>query len=314
VPDIGLRVPAKINLSLSVGRRRSDGYHDLTTVYQAVSLYDEVIVSHDSTPGLRLFGEGGSLVPTGPDNLAWRAATVLAAHTGRSDRLANLQMLLYKEIPVAGGMAGGSADAAGGLVALTRLWDLDIPDAELAVIATALGCDVPFTLVGGTALGTGRGERLTPLPVATTLHWVVAMSWRGLSTPAVFAELDRIRRHARLPRAEAPTELIKALAEGGPRDVAPYLENDLQAAAISLDPDLATTLAVGQSAGAVAGLVSGSGPTCLFLCESRAAAEEVAATLELKAQCRQALVVRSPVPGPITNRGVEISRRHSRTA
>jgi 4-diphosphocytidyl-2-C-methyl-D-erythritol kinase len=307
-------VPAKINLSLSVGPRRSDGYHDLTTVYQAVSLYDEVIVSNDSTPGLRSFGEGGGLVPTGPDNLAWRAATVLAAHTGHSDRLANLKMLLYKDIPMAGGMAGGSADAAGALVALAHLWDLDLSDAELAVIATALGCDVPFTLVGGTALGTGRGERLMPLPAATTLHWVVALSWRGLSTPAVFTELDRIRRHARLPRAEAPTGLIKALAEGGPRDIAPYLENDLQVAAISLDPELAATLAVGQSAGAVAGLVSGSGPTCLFLCESRAAADEVAAALELKDQCRQALVVRSPVPGPIASRGGEMPRPHSWTA
>ncbi|MFI9380118.1 4-(cytidine 5'-diphospho)-2-C-methyl-D-erythritol kinase [Kutzneria sp. NPDC052558] len=307
-------MPAKINLSLSVGPRRPDGYHDLTTVYQAVSLYDEVVVSNDGAPGLRLFGEGGSLVPTGPDNLAWRAATVLAAHAGCLDRLASLQMVLYKEIPVAGGMAGGSADAAGALVALTRLWDLDIPDAELAVIATALGCDVPFTLVGGTALGTGRGERLMPLPAATTLHWVVALSRHGLSTPAVFAELDRIRRHARLPRAEAPIGLIKALADGGPRDIAPYLENDLQVAAVSLDPGLATTLAVGQAAGAVAGLVSGSGPTCLFLCESRAAAAEVAATLELKAHCRQALVVRSPIPGPIASRGVEMPRQHSWTA
>ena len=185
-----VRVPGKVNLYLAVGDRRDDGYHELTTVFHAVSLLDEVTVRNADVLSLELAGEGAESLPTDERNLAWRAAELMAEHVGRAPDVA---ITIEKTIPVAGGMAGGSADAAAVLVAINSLWELGVPRRDLHTLAAQLGSDVPFALHGGTALGTGRGEELATVLARSTFHWVLAFADGGLSTPAVFAEVDRLR-------------------------------------------------------------------------------------------------------------------------
>lgn len=290
---VTVRVPAKINLHLAVGPLRSDGYHDLSTVFHAVSLFDEVTVAATEHPGVEAHGEGAAEVPTDDRNLAWRAVELVASHAGRA---ADVRVVLRKGIPVAGGMAGGSADAAGALVGLSALWKLDLSRDELSKMAAQLGSDVAFALHGGTALGTGRGETVVPVLSRHPQHWVVALHRAGLSTPAVYGELDRLRRGARPP--ERPVEpVLEAVANGDPRQLALCLGNDLQAAAVSMAPDLRRTLRAGVEAGALAGIVSGSGPTCAFLCADGDSAIDVAAQLAGVGVCRTVRVVHGPVPG-----------------
>lgn len=296
-PPVTVRVPAKVNLHLSVGDVRPDGYHELVTVFQALSLTDEVTVAVTEDPGVEVYGEGEGSVPTGANNLAWRAAQALAAHVGKAGGESKVRVVLRKGIPVAGGMAGGSADAAATLVGLASLWKLDISRDELAGIAAKLGSDVPFALYGGTALGTGRGEQLVPVLSRHTFHWVLAFDQRGLSTPRVFGELDRLREEGSPPRIGSHTPVVEALASGDPRQLALLLGNDLQAAAVSLRPGLRRTLRAGVNAGALAGTVSGSGPTCAFLCADAQSAVEVAAELSGAGVCRTVRVAHGPVPG-----------------
>ncbi len=296
-PPVTVRVPAKVNLHLAVGDVRPDGYHELVTVFQALSLTDEVTVAVTEDPGVEVYGEGEGSVPTGANNLAWRAAQALAAHVGKAGGESKVRVVLRKGIPVAGGMAGGSADAAATLVGLASLWKLDISRDELAGIAAKLGSDVPFALYGGTALGTGRGEQLVPVLSRHTFHWVLAFDQRGLSTPRVFGELDRLREEGSPPRIGSHTPVVEALASGDPRQLALLLGNDLQSAAVSLRPGLRRTLRAGVSAGALAGTVSGSGPTCAFLCADAQTAVEVAAELSGAGVCRTVRVAHGPVPG-----------------
>ncbi len=296
-PPVTVRVPAKVNLHLSVGDVRPDGYHELVTVFQALSLTDEVTVAVTEEPGVEVYGEGEGSVPTGANNLAWKAAQALAAHVGKADGESMVRVVLRKGIPVAGGMAGGSADAAATLVGLASLWKLEISRDELAGIAAKLGSDVPFALYGGTALGTGRGEQLVPVLSRHTFHWVLAFDQRGLSTPRVFGELDRLREEGSPPRIGSHTPVVEALASGDPRQLALLLGNDLQAAAVSLRPGLRRTLRAGVNAGALAGTVSGSGPTCAFLCADAQSAVEVAAELSGAGVCRTVRVAHGPVPG-----------------
>ncbi len=301
-PPVTVRVPAKVNLHLAVGDTRPDGFHDLITVFHAVSLFDEVTVAATDQPGVEVFGEGagGSAVevPADERNLAWRAVLALARHVGREPLV---RVVLRKAIPVAGGMAGGSADAAATLVGLAALWKLDLPRDQLAPLAAELGSDVTFALHGGTALGTGRGERLVPVLTRHSVHWVIALHHRGLATPAVFAELDRLRgvsgSPTTPPRAGAVEPVLEALSGGDPRQLALLLGNDLQAAAVSLEPTLRRTLRAGVEAGALAGIVSGSGPSCAFLCSDEAAAVAVAAELAGAGVCRGVRVANGPVPG-----------------
>lgn len=291
-PPVTVRVPAKINLHLAVGPVREDGFHDLVTVFHAVSLFDEVSVTHGE-PGIEVFGEGVSEVPADETNLAWRAVQSLAERAGREP---DVNLVLRKGIPVAGGMAGGSADAAATLVGLSALWKLDLTRDELAPIAAELGSDVTFALYGGTALGTGRGERIAPVLSRHPLHWVVALHRGGLSTPKVFGELDRLRGDAE--PVDRPVEpVLEAIAGGDPRQLALSLGNDLQAAAVSMVPELRRTLRAGVDAGALAGIVSGSGPTTAFLCTGTEAAMEVAAELAGLGVCRTVRVAHGPVPG-----------------
>ncbi|SDX80755.1 4-diphosphocytidyl-2-C-methyl-D-erythritol kinase [Amycolatopsis xylanica] len=292
-----VRVPSKINLHLSVGDVRDDGFHELVTVFQALSLTDEVTVAATDDPGVEVYGEGEGTVPTGANNLAWRAVQALAAHVGKSGDDPKVRVVLRKGIPVAGGMAGGSADAAATLVGLAALWKLDIGRDELATIAAKLGSDVPFALYGGTALGTGRGERLVPVLTRHTFHWVIAFDQKGLSTPRVYGEIDRLRAEGDPPRIGSHAPVVEALSSGDPRQLALLLGNDLQAAAVSLRPGLRRTLRAGVNAGALSGIVSGSGPTCAFLCSDAQSALEVAAELSGAGVCRTVRVAHGPVPG-----------------
>ncbi|RLV48493.1 4-(cytidine 5'-diphospho)-2-C-methyl-D-erythritol kinase [Nocardioides mangrovicus] len=273
---ISVRAPAKINLHLGVGPVREDGFHPLATVYQAIGMYDDVSVSEAADWSLAVRAHERidvAEVPTDASNVALRAGRLLAAHHDL-DRAASI--VIEKAIPVAGGLAGGSADAAATLLALDRLWDLQTSDDDLLALAAELGSDVPFALVGGTAVGTGRGEVVSRVADRGRWWWVVVESDIGLSTPAVYREYDRMAVAA---DPAVPEALLAALADGDRRALAASVSNDLAAPALALRPDLAQVLAAGAAAGALTGLISGSGPTCLFLCEDQAHAAAVRMTL-----------------------------------
>ncbi|GGZ49176.1 4-(cytidine 5'-diphospho)-2-C-methyl-D-erythritol kinase [Streptomyces subrutilus] len=290
---VTVRVPAKVNVRLAVGAARPDGFHDLANVFLAVSLFDEVTATPADALTVTCEGPDAAEVPLDRTNLAARAAEVLAARAGREPAV---HLHIAKRIPVAGGMAGGSADGAAALLACDALWGLDTPRAELLDLCAGLGSDVPFSLVGAAALGTGRGELLTPVD-AGTFHWVFAVADGGLSTPAVFREFDRLTAGTDVPEPACGPALLAALAAGDPDALAATLANDLQPAALALRPRLADTLAAGTAAGALAGIVSGSGPTTAFLVRDAAAAAEVAAALAASGTCRATHVASGPVPG-----------------
>jgi len=291
---VTVRVPGKVNLYLGVGDRRVDGYHELTTVFHAVSLSDDITVRAADILSLQVNGEGADEVPTDDRNLAWQAAELMAEHVGRAP---DVEITIDKSIPVAGGMAGGRADAAPVLVGINALWELGVPRRDLHAIAARLGSDVPFALHGGTALGTGRGEELTTVLARNTFHWVLAFGAGGLSTAAVYAEIDRLRAAGEPPQLLDPEPLLTALSSGDPHELAPLLGNDLQPASLSLEPNLRRTLRAGKEAGALAGIVSGSGPTCAFLCASAEAAVQVSAELAGAGVCRTVRVASGPVNG-----------------
>lgn len=285
-----VRAAAKINLHLGVGRVREDGFHPLDTVYQAISLYDDVTVSDAPAEALTVTGSSYvdlAGVPTDATNIALRA---LAEAPCSGHHLVHI----VKSVPVAGGMAGGSADAAAALLAHDRLHGLDQPDEVLLAQAARLGSDVPFSLVGGTARGRGRGELVEPIEDGGTWWWVVVPSDVGLSTPEVYRHFDRLHPEAPEQPAE-PTELLAALASHEPVRLARALHNDLQEPAIDLRPELGALIARGESAGALRGLVSGSGPTCVFLCDSREGATQVLA--ELSEEHQVVLAATGPVAG-----------------
>ncbi|MGW2305535.1 4-(cytidine 5'-diphospho)-2-C-methyl-D-erythritol kinase [Streptomyces sp. NPDC001809] len=291
---VTVRVPAKVNVQLAVGAARADGFHDLATVFLAVSLYDEVTATPAETLTVTCEGPDADKVPLDRTNLAARAAELLAARHGIAP---DVHLHIAKDIPVAGGMAGGSADGAGALLACDALWGLGSSREELLEICAELGSDVPFSLVGGAALGTGRGEKLTGLPVGGGFHWVFAVADGGLSTPAVYGEFDRLTEGTDVPEPAASPALLDALRTGDPTALAAALANDLQPAAVSLRPSLAATLAAGTAAGALAALVSGSGPTIAFLVKDAESAETVATALIASGTCRTARVTTSPAPG-----------------
>jgi 4-diphosphocytidyl-2-C-methyl-D-erythritol kinase len=296
---VTVRAAAKINLSLGVGPLGDDGYHPLITVYQAIGLYDDLTAAPASAWSVDVSAVGGvdvSRVPLDESNIAVRAGRLLAEHHGIAEAAA---ISVAKGIPVAGGMAGGSADAAAALVALDRLWELHTPDEVLLSLAGRLGSDVPFALLGGTALGTGHGEAVSPiLARPSTWYWVIAIADAGLATPDVYRELDRLRA-GRLapPPLHGPDAVMAAMRQHDPEVLGAALGNDLQAAALVLRPELADVLKAGSAAGAVAGLVSGSGPTCVFLAVDGPHAEEVAAALDRAGVCREVRTARGPMPG-----------------
>ncbi|MDT0346991.1 4-(cytidine 5'-diphospho)-2-C-methyl-D-erythritol kinase [Streptomyces litchfieldiae] len=296
-PSVTVRVPAKVNVQLAVGGPRPDGFHDLANVFLAVGMYDHVTATPADALTISCAGPGAEDVPLDAGNLAARAAALLAARHGRRP---DVHLHIDKDIPVAGGMAGGSADAAAALLACDTLWGTATPRDELLALCAELGSDVPFSMVGGAALGRGRGERLTPLPVSGTFHWVFALADGGLSTPAVYRECDRLRGDRPVPEPEAAPALLAALRDGDAARLATAVANDLQPAALSLRPALADTLAAGALAGALAGLVSGSGPTCAFLTDGAESAAALAAALVAGGTCRAARATTGPVPGATT--------------
>lgn len=292
---IRVRVAGKVNLALRSGPRRPDGYHSLATVFQAVSLFDEVEATW-AEPGrftVKAMGEQAAHVPTGDENLAVRAARLLAAAAAKPSLGAEL--VIRKSIPVAGGMAGGSADAAGALLACAVLWDLDVSPDELRTLGAQLGADVPFCLAGGTALGTGRGDQLAPVLSRGSYHWVLAFSDGALSTPAVFGKFDELGLGT--GRLEAPPELLNALVSGDVAALGRTLVNDLEPAALALRPELGQVLEAGRDLGAVASIISGSGPTVAFLAANESDAVDLSVKLSGESVCRAVKRVSGPVPG-----------------
>jgi 4-diphosphocytidyl-2-C-methyl-D-erythritol kinase len=294
VPPVTVRVPAKINLQLSVGAPRPDGYHDLATVFHAVSLYDDLTAEDADGLHLSVTGDEGDQVPLGPENLAARAAVLLAEHVGRP---ADVHLQLDKRIPVAGGMAGGSADAAAALVACDALWQTGLDREELLLLAGQLGSDVPFGVLGGTAVGLGRGEVLTPALARGRFEWVLALADGTLSTPAVYAACDRLRQGRVLAEPRVSDELMTALRAGDAALLGAALENDLQEAACRLRPRLRQVLDLGVERGALGQVVSGSGPTVAFLVRDEEDALDLAVTLSASGACRSVRRAQGPAAG-----------------
>ncbi|CAB4887835.1 MAG: 4-(cytidine 5'-diphospho)-2-C-methyl-D-erythritol kinase [Actinobacteria bacterium] len=278
------RAPGKINVFLKVGAVLDDGYHDVATAYQAVSLYEDVRAYPSSDFSVSFVGGGidTSNVPADGSNLAIKAARLLAR---KAKFTGGARLEIEKHVPVAGGMGGGSADAAATLVACDALWGLGLPRDELVHLAKQLGADVPFALMGGTAIGTGRGDQLSPALATGHFNWVLALPDFGLSTPAVYAELDAHRARHVGDIAPAPTspsvsnDVLQALRAGDAEMLADALHNDLQAPALHFEPDLVDILELGEGSGALAGIVSGSGPTLAFLATDLEAAIELQVSL-----------------------------------
>ena len=265
IKSVTVRVPAKVNLQLSVGPRESDGYHQLVTVVQAISIFDDVTVKiGEQGSGINLTVSGDQIhgVPTDSTNLVVKAIELIA---DKFELDIDVNVDVKKSIPVAGGMAGGSADAAAAIVAIDELYGLEMTREEMHSIAAQLGSDVPFLLSGGTAIGQGRGDQLTAALSRGTYHWVLALSSVGLSTPAVYGECDRLRQGLDISDPQISDALMQALLTADPSNVGKLLINDLQPAACSLRPALRLILDVGQEYGALGAIVSGSGPTVAFL-------------------------------------------------
>ncbi len=291
---VTVRAPAKVNLELRVGPRRDDGYHDLATIYMAVGLYDEVSVSPAPEWAVTVSGPYAGDVPTDAGNLAVRAGRLLAERCERADAAA---VHITKDIPVAGGMAGGSADAAATLVALDVLWGVHQDRDALGVMAAELGSDVPFSLHGGIAMGSGRGEQLAPVLARGTYHWVFAVAEQGLSTPEVYAACDRLRGEEPVGAADVSSDMMTALRSGDPAALGHALANDLQEAAISLQPPLREVLDAGLEFGALGGIVSGSGPTVAFLTSSPEHALDLCVALTASGVAREVKRAKGPVHG-----------------
>jgi len=292
--EVRVRAPGKVNLSLRVGPRESDGYHPVLTVFQAVSVFEEVVATPSDVRELTVSGPQAELVPTDASNLALRAAALLAERAGVDE---GVHLHLHKGVPVAGGMAGGSADAAAALVACDALWRTGLGREDLLELAAELGSDVPFSFVGHTAVGSGRGHLLTPALSRGEFHWAFAVQDRGLSTAAVYAAFDELSAAADPPDPEGDVPLMQALRAGDPRALGAALHNDLQLAALELDPGLAEPLAVAQDAGALGVVVSGSGPTVAALARSRQHALVLAAAFTASGVADRVLTAAGPVSG-----------------
>ncbi len=259
---VEIQVPAKVNLQLSVGPKKADGYHEVVTVFQAISLTDTLRISHADQFGISIKGDFTNGVPLDKSNLVYKAVELMSE---KFDTDKTIHIEINKNIPVAGGMAGGSADAAATLLGIDALYGLGLSKDELGEVARKLGSDVPFMLHGGTAVGRGHGDEITPALSRGNYHWVIAVSSNGLSTPAVYGECDRLRTGLDIKDPTLNDELLQALLSGDSTRVGKSLNNDLQAAAISLRPALRLILDTGQEYGALGGIVSGSGPSVAFL-------------------------------------------------
>ena len=316
--EVRASAPGKVNLTLRVGAPTPDGYHPLVTIFEALNLRETVTVRTSKTPGVRVetiaYLPDGSvdeattraMVDVDPQtHLAVRAARVLqrlAAAGPWASTAAGLSIRVDKRVPVAGGMAGGSADAAAALVACNELWDLGLGDEQLHAIGRSLGADVPACLAGGIALGTGRGDHMSVLREGDEAgaeyqhHWVMLLAHEGLSTPSVFREFDRVDAVGAPALAEPTPEEVAALC-AGPESLRHCLVNDLQAPALRLRPELADTIASAKEAGALAVTLSGSGPTVAALARDAEHARALAATLSDAPTVARAIPTHGPACG-----------------
>ena len=284
--------PGKVNLHFQVGPRRDDGYHAVASLYAAVDVLEAVELAVDPqlapgtiecalqvVPGSLVAQQQAAgafdpaLVPLDERNLAVRAARAVLAQA--PELSGGLRLRIDKAVPVAGGMGGGSADAAAALLAAAELVAREtgqrIPRDRLLALAEKLGADVPFALTGGAAVGTGTGAQLRPVPVGRPWSGVLVADAGALSTPQVFATLDRLRAEGELPqrqedRLAVPDELLRALADGHGHAGAAQMCNDLQDPALAMSPELRGRLEDLEAGGARA-LISGSGPTIIALPE-----------------------------------------------
>lgn len=295
-PFVSVRVPAKINLQLSVGPLDEAGYHEIVTIFQAISLFDEVTVSKvkAGSEQLSISGDGAEALPTNQENLAFKAVREIAKFV---EHPINARIHIDKSIPIAGGMAGGSADAAAVLIAVNHLWKLNLNSEQLIKIASEIGSDVAFLLFGHTQMGQGRGERLNPVLTRGELNWVIATNTGGLATGEVYKTCDMLREGEETVAPAVNKELIQALAAGDIKTVAKNLSNDLQAAALKLKPELRNLLKVGEEYGAIGSLVSGSGPTCIFLAESKKSAQDLVVDLAGSGLAKNVFLATGPVAG-----------------
>lgn len=297
--------PGKINIFFSVGSLLPDSYHDVASVYFALDLREKVTATINDSWQVSVEGKLSSAqlqkVPTGEDNLVIRAAQNMAnCSSGQS--LSPIHFLIDKHVPVSGGMGGGSADAAAAIMAVDQLWQSGITGEKLFELAAELGADIPFALLGGVAIGLSRGHQLKPVDSVKRFHWVLVANDHGLSTPEVYAKLDRLREERaqdprNQPQPSVPHELVQALQSGEARLLAGFLKNDLQEAALALLPELQQTIDAGLEAGALAAIVSGSGPTIAMLVESSDAARTVADKLAIAGH--QAITATGPAVGTI---------------
>ncbi len=289
-----MRVPAKVNVYLGVGPREESGYHGLATVFQSLSIYDEITVEVSERLEILGAGKWAELIPTDESNLAWKAATLVANAYGVEP---HVRITINKSIPVAAGLAGGSADAAATLVACNALWGSSLTHEQLEEMAAQLGSDVPFMLRGGCALGVNRGDVLSPVMTRGIFHWVLATFREGLGTPEIYARLDDMRGVDFDEPPSVPNELLAALAQGDSSALGAHLYNDLQAPAIASRPQLGQVLEFGAEHGTLGGLVSGSGPTVAFLVDSEVAAIDFVIALMGSGLVDGAIHAHGPVHG-----------------
>ena len=292
--SVTVRVPGKVNVYLGVGPREFSGYHELATIFQAVGIYDEVTVSAADSLTISGLGQFADQIPTDETNLAWKAAELVARACGEEP---NIHIQIDKSIPIAAGMAGGSADAAATLVACDTYWNAGIPRDQLDAMAATLGSDVPFMLHGGCALGVGRGDVLSPVMIRGSFHWVFATFDEGLSTAQIYEKTDEMRGLEFEEAPEVPTELLSALARGDAPALGRLLHNDLQLAATTSRPQLGQVLEQGIDYGALGAIVSGSGPTCAFLVRDESSAIDLVVALKATGLVDYVLRTHGPVHG-----------------
>ncbi|MEY3607081.1 MAG: 4-diphosphocytidyl-2-C-methyl-D-erythritol kinase [Actinomycetota bacterium] len=292
--SVTVRVPGKVNVYLGVGPREFSGYHELATIFQAVGIYDEVTVSAADSLKISGLGTYADQIPTDETNLAWKAAQLVARACGEDP---NIHIQIDKSIPIAAGMAGGSADAAATLVACDTYWNAGIPRDQLDAMAATLGSDVPFMLHGGCALGVGRGDVLSPVMIRGSFHWILATFDEGLSTAQIYEKTDEMRGLEFEAEPEVPTELLSALARGDAPALGRLLHNDLQLAAITSRPLLGRVLEQGIDYGALGAIVSGSGPTCAFLVRDESSAIDLVVALKASGLVDDVLRTHGPVHG-----------------
>jgi len=291
---VTVRVPGKVNVYLGVGPREFSGFHNLATVFQSVNIYDEITVEDSDQFEIVAQGNFAERIPTDQSNLVWSAAKLVAAACGREP---NVKITINKSIPIAAGMAGGSADAAATLLACDALWHAEIPRDQLDAMASELGSDVPFMLHGGCAIGTSRGDVLAPVMTRGIFHWVFGTFNDGLSTAAVYERTDKLRGPDFDVMPNVPVEVLSAITQGDAVTLGTLLRNDLQTAAITMKPALASALEFGLDHGALGAIVSGSGPTCAFLVKDEKAAIELVVALSSSGLVDQAVRAHGPVHG-----------------